>query len=233
MASASSSPAASSGLKSGPDGVVLLKPWEFVKQELGVLAAQGPKQMLEVGVYEGGGAVLWSRLLPLTRYVGLDHRDLATLHFPKAVEGVPRWASVQLVGGVSQDDPHGVERAMSLFDGPFDVVIDDASHQYGLSTATFELCFPRMAADGMYLIEDWNWAHSPGPWDSPTHPWHAAPSLANLVVRLVLLAAEHRDVVSRVDVRPNFAVVWRGPRALPARWRLDDALSRRALRELF
>ena len=222
----------SSGRASGPDGVVLLKPWDFVRQEYEVLASHPPRRLLEIGVFEGGGAVLWPRLLDLSRYVGLDRRDLSQLRFPSAVERDPRWTAVRFVGGASQADPAAVETAMSMLDGPPDAVIDDASHQYELSKRTFELCFPRVAPGGVYIIEDWNWAHSDGPWSSKGHPWHGAPSLANLVLRVVLLAAERRDLVSRVDVRPNFVAVWRGPTLIEGAWALDPTISRRRLKEI-
>ena len=219
----------SSGRTSGPDGVVLLKPWDFVTQELEVLAKLAPKRLLEVGVFEGGGAVLWPRLLDLRRYVGLDRRDLDALRFPPEVTNDPRWNAVRFVGGVSQADPGAIEAALAMLDGPPDAVIDDASHQYALSTRTFELCFPHLAPGGAYLIEDWNWAHADGPWQTKGHPWYGAPSLSNLILRIVLLAAERRDLVSRVDVRPNFVVVWRGAAPITGAFGLDGSIVHRPL----
>lgn len=220
----------SAGRTSGPDGVVLLKPWDFVAQEYVVLSALAPKRLLEVGVFEGGGAVLWPRLLDLHRYVGLDRRDLDALRFPSEVTNHPRWTAVRFVGEASQADPAAIGTALSMLDGALDVVIDDASHQYALSTRTFELCFPHLAPGGVYILEDWNWAHGEGPWHTNGHPWYGAPSLSNLVLRIVLLAAERRDIVSRVDVRPNFVVVWRGHAPISGAWTLDGSIVRRPLK---
>lgn len=222
----------SKGLASGPDGVVLLKPWDFVEQEYEVLASLAPKRLLEVGVFEGGGAVLWPRLLDLDRYVGLDRRDLDALRFPAEATDDRHWATVRFVGDASQADPGAIAAALSMLEGPLDAVIDDASHQYELSTRTFELCFPHLIPGGAYVIEDWNWAHGEGPWQAKGHPWHGAPSLSNLVLRIVLLAAERRDLVSRVDVRPNFVVVWRGSGRIGGSWTLDASIVRRPLKAI-
>ena len=38
---------------------------------------------------------------------------------------------------------------------PLDLVIDDASHLYGPTMASFEVLFPRLRPGGLYVIEDW------------------------------------------------------------------------------
>ena len=40
--------------------------------------------------------------------------------------------------------------------------VDDASHFYFESRATLNLALPYMRPDGLYVIEDWGWAHWPG-----------------------------------------------------------------------
>ena len=45
------------------------------------------------------------------------------------------------------------------FDGPLDLVLDDASHLFVPTRTSFELLFPRLAPGGLYVIEDWAWEH--------------------------------------------------------------------------
>jgi hypothetical protein len=47
------------------------------------------------------------------------------------------------------------------FSAPLDLVIDDASHIYGPTKASFQALFPLLRPGGLYLIEDWAWAHWP------------------------------------------------------------------------
>jgi hypothetical protein len=38
-------------------------------------------------------------------------------------------------------------------------VVDDASHRAGPTRASFNVLFPRLRPGGVYIIEDWCWAH--------------------------------------------------------------------------
>jgi hypothetical protein len=56
---------------------------------------------------------------------------------------------------------------------PLDLVIDDASHLYGPSLATFETLFPALREGGLYVLEDWKTSlnfpcHGGG--ENPDHP---------------------------------------------------------------
>ena len=47
------------------------------------------------------------------------------------------------------------------FEGePIDLVIDDASHLLEPTRASFEVLFPRLRTDGLFVIEDWAWEHA-------------------------------------------------------------------------
>ena len=212
--------------------VALAKPWAFVESELQALSGLNVRRMLEIGVKEGGSAVLWALLLPVERYVGVDIRPLE-IAFPSDVRNHPRWRAIRLYGNTSQDDREAIERIFdNEFDGPLDLIIDDASHQYELTRKAFEICFPKLRKGGIYLIEDWAWAQNDGPWSSATHPWHDRPSLANLVLRLVLLAASHRDIISRMEVRRQFVTVVRGPGRIGDTFDVEQAANgRRRLTE--
>jgi SAM-dependent methyltransferase len=192
------------------EGVVLLKPWPFVQDEIAALGDLGVRRMLEFGIYKGGSAVLWSLLLPLERYVGVDlqERELA---FPEDVTTHQRWRAVRLFGGVSQADRAAVRGILATeFSRPLDLVVDDASHQHLLTKAAFETAFPHLRPGGIYLVEDWAWAHRPGPWRDPTHGWFNAPSLVNLIFELTLLSASRPDIIPRIVITPGFVAVHRG-----------------------
>ena len=61
-------------------------------------------------------------------------------------------------------DQGDVETVTSIVDahfprGDLDLVIDDASHHVDLTEASFNVLFPRLRPGGLYVIEDWAWAH--------------------------------------------------------------------------
>ena len=99
------------------------------------------------------------------------------------------------------------------FDRAIDLVIDDASHVYEPTLASFETLFPHLRPGGLYIIEDWQWSYS----DEPP------PSLADAepVARLVheaLDAVGRRgagssrggEPVRSVTVAPGFAAIEKG-----------------------
>ena len=138
------------------EGVALLKDRKFFQKELDVLQSIGEvSRVFELGVWQGGSAAPWALTMPLTRYVGIDCRSV-DLPFPESLRRHPRWGAVRLHGNVPQADRESLRRIVDEdFDGPLDVVVDDASHMYAHSLASFETLFPRLRPGGMYLIEDW------------------------------------------------------------------------------
>jgi hypothetical protein len=67
-------------------------------------------------------------------------------------------------------------------------VVDDASHTYEETKASFEILFPLLQPGGIYLIEDWSWAHGPR-YQSPDAPFSKRPALSNLLFEQIMLLA--------------------------------------------
>ena len=94
-----------------------------------------PKSILEIGVAYGASLDLWREAFPDAAVYGVDRKDRGL------GENV-------FLGG--QDDPKLAKR-MAL-KGPFDLIVDDASHQPDHTLRTFELYFPMCSK--WYVIED-------------------------------------------------------------------------------
>jgi len=103
-----------------------------------------PVVILEFGVNQGGSLQMWRH------YFGRK----ATIY---GVDIDPRCAQL---GGrrikVFIGDQEDREFLRSIADeiGPIDVLIEDGGHTMGQQIATFEELYPRMTADGVFLIED-------------------------------------------------------------------------------
>jgi hypothetical protein len=66
-------------------------------------------------------------------------------------------AIVEIVG---QTDTAALDRIVQDdFDGPIDLIIDDASHFVSETRISFNALFSRLRPGGVYLVEDWSWAH--------------------------------------------------------------------------
>ncbi|MEQ8841723.1 MAG: hypothetical protein RIB98_12145 [Acidimicrobiales bacterium] len=71
--------------------------------------------------------------------------------------------SVRAYYGIDQSDPGLADILDREFgDSLLDLVLDDASHLYWPTRASFELVFPRLRFGGVYVIEDWASQHDLG-----------------------------------------------------------------------
>ena len=115
-----------------------------------------PVKMLEIGVggYShadcgGESLAMWRDFFPNGEITGLD------IH-AKSMDLGPR---VKIYQG-SQVDP-AVLTQIVRERGPFDIILDDGSHQNKHVIASFELLFPGLAAEGIYVVEDTQTAFHP------------------------------------------------------------------------
>jgi predicted O-methyltransferase YrrM len=101
-------------------------------------ATLGPKaKVCEFGVRNGESLRMWQSLFPLGEVTGVDIDSSSV--FPKDTKRVI----------CRQDDPELARL------GPFDLIVDDASHDGMLTRKTFEIMWPRVRPGGFYVVEDW------------------------------------------------------------------------------
>ena len=113
-----------------------------------------PIKLLEIGVQSGASLRMWKQYFPKAQIVGLDYFDVKPMEEDR----------IKIVQG-QQKDVKTMEEA--LLHGPFDIIIDDGSHQNPDIMASFEYLFPRMKPGGIYVIEDttctyWGDTHNVG-----------------------------------------------------------------------
>lgn len=197
----------------------------MVEEELSILGDRRVERMVDVGVYKGGSVVLFHKVLSPKKLIAIE---LNPARLPPLDDYVARHAGTIVVArGVNQADFAALDRICTAeFGGqPLDLVVDDASHFYQETRATFRALFPRLHAGGLYIIEDWSWAHwrgdfwqqqRGGPYFSDKEP------LTNLLIELILLCATSPEIVSRVDVTPGIFYVERGHASLSPGFELGE-----------
>ena len=168
--------------------------------------------MLELGLWDGGSLAFWHELLHPDKSVGLDLADRAdSAYFRRYVAERGLAERVKTYWATNQADAPRLKHIVAAeFAGPLDLVLDDASHLYGPSKASFEALFPRLRPGGLYILEDWAWAH----WrdfQAPDHAWAAEPAPTQLVTELCECAGSNLAVISSVTVYQGFVAVERGP----------------------
>ncbi|MDZ7926157.1 MAG: class I SAM-dependent methyltransferase [Agrobacterium sp.] len=168
--------------KSAQSDFTMMKSRSFLTQYL-QHEGEDFKRILELGVYQGGSFVFLDQVFNPDRISAVELSAVPIPALDAYVEKSKGRATVHY--GTSQDD---VQRLGEIIDqdfgGQLDLVVDDASHFYDQTRASFKLAFPRLRPGGLYIIEDWSWSFFED-YQGPDHPWAEHHSLANLAIDLM------------------------------------------------
>lgn len=176
-----------------------------------------PSSVLELGLWDGGSLVFWNEVLRPRKIVGLDLADRTDkAYFRDYVRSHGLAGRVVAYWRTDQADKQRLrEIAASEFQGRLDLIIDDCSHIYAPTKASFEALFPLLAPGGWYILEDWDWAHQPADVIRQI-PWARERSLTDLMIELVKLVGSFPDAFPRITIQPGFAAVQRGSHPMDA-----------------
>lgn len=194
--------------KTTADQMIVLKPQIWFERYKTFIPTD-VRRIVEVGIFEGGSIVLLADLFPNAEIIGIDLRkqnDFVLQH----IDALGYGDRVKLHYGVSQTDRAAIEQIISSAWGaePIDLVIDDASHVYDFSVATFDILFPRVRAGGFYVLEDWGWAHWPN--FSGDLANSGSRALSSMVLELVMATAGYSQAVAEVRALTAMAFIKRG-----------------------
>jgi len=103
--------------------------------------------LLEVGVCEGPSIRVWREYFPKANIYGWDIRN----KYLNTIRNIERVFPRQ----VDQSNKQQLKDGAKL-DGPFDLVIDDGSHEGPHQILTFETLWPHVKPNGYYIVEDVN-----------------------------------------------------------------------------
>ncbi len=189
-----------------------------------------PQRILEIGIWDGGSAALWFDLFRPHKHVAIDLIARGdSEYFTRFLEAHAAEQSLRTLWGVDQADEARLRAIVrDEFDGLLDLVIDDASHIYQPTLASFETLLPLVAPGGLYIVEDWAWEH----WtefQTLDHIWAAEESLTRLVHECVECAGHRASPIASITVMPGLFAVERSNAPLPADrpFRLREYISRR------
>ncbi len=189
---------------SDSDAFVLVKTDQMLEFYRG-LKEHNPKNIMEIGMYEGGSLVWYDKLYKPKKLVGLDLRrePIAALEAYKADH-----PHIETYYGRYQDKEGTRMAARQHFPTGIDLVVDDASHLYAQTKATFNMLFPMVRAGGHYIIEDWAWSFQPGQ-QGPDAVWADLPAMGNLALELTIMASQ-TNVIESVYIDRGLICVKKG-----------------------
>lgn len=210
------------------DRVAILKESRLLRQYLDFLAPHSIKNVFELGIWQGGSPLFYGLATDAEKVVALDINNPAPPALGGIIERYRLAEKVKLHFGVSQDDRAAVTAIMDaeFGDAPIDLVIDDASHNYERTKRCFEIVYPRLREGGLYIIEDWQWAHlDVAEFQNGTY-FGGDPALSNLIFELLIAYGSHPGLFWNMVVRDWFVAIQKGDAVAPD-FRLDDLLRMR------
>lgn len=228
------------------DAFTIMKQADLVARDESLLAELHEPRMVELGIGYGGSVAFFALRARPRKLVCLEHRPERLAQLDRFIHRRGLTDRVRLHFGVDQGDRERVASILSdeLGHEPLDLVVDDASHRYGPTLASFETIFPRLRPDGSYIIEDWAGLHEVATaferrLADVEHERHAilaarinerieagvSPEtpLSRLVIELMLTQTTDPGIVDEVCVNRHWIAVRRGRTPLePGSFRLAD-----------
>lgn len=192
------------------DRFCLRKPRDEVERYARFLAEHKSDAIFELGIYDGGSTALIAQLAEPSKLIAVDITAPRTPALKRFISQRGLDAAVRPFWEVDQADVARLTEIVEreLDSQPLDLVIDDASHLLGPTRNSFETLFPRLAPGGIYVIEDWAWAHA------PQGTWPDTPALTTLIFELVVAAAHSPAAIAELAIDGGWCAVKRGPAAL-------------------
>ena len=171
-----------------------------------------PRHVVELGVYQGGSTALFMELARPRRLVAIDRRRIERGPLSDHISQRSLDSVVRVHGGVDQADRPRLAGIVSeaFKRDALDLIVDDCSHKYAQTRASFNELFPRLRPGGIYVIEDWAWAHTSLDIEPLEGAWPDQVPLTRLLFELVLATPSVPGLIAELTVDHEWMVVERG-----------------------
>ncbi|MBX9941279.1 MAG: class I SAM-dependent methyltransferase [Candidatus Obscuribacterales bacterium] len=189
------------------------------------------KNILEIGMWDGGSLAILNEVFLPSKLVGIDSQSNRgdSDYFKQYLARHKLEKKVRTYWGTDQGDAEKLREILkSEFEQPLDLVMDDASHLYEPTKTSFEVIFPHLREGGIYIIEDWAWLHWP---EFDRDPYFAGRTgLTQLVLEIVEMIGSARGTPPAVlTVLPGFVAIEKTSLNLATDkpFRIEDYICRR------
>ena len=186
-------------------------------------------KILEIGIFKGGSVAFMDAAFSPEKLVAIEFDNNRQAALDDYIEKFGRSEAVFCEYGLDQSDSQRIPALLEVHfpNRDIDLVVDDASHYYEETRASFNMIFPYLKKGGMYIIEDWSWAHSEVPiFEDERFDWSKKPSLANLVFEIIMIFGSGRSagLISDLKVNKNMLFITRGDKDIaPGEFDISDA----------
>ncbi len=208
-----------SRFQSRVDEFCLVKNPTLVDSYLALIRDLRPKRIVEIGVLEGGSTALLALAAQPELLVSLERSPDLIEPLQSLIEARGLADRVHPKFGIDQSDSDAVRTEVleHLGDQKLDLIIDDASHLVEPTRSSFNVLSPLLRPGGMFIIEDWSWAHV----GFGTHLPDEEP-LTTVVFELVMALPTRPGLISSIRIDRDLAIIERGDLGLDGEFDLGD-----------
>lgn len=226
----------------------LRKPPDLVDQLAELCNSHHGETIVELGIAAGGSTAFIALMTQPHKLVACELAPTPVAALAELIRRRNLGDIVRPHYGIDQANKDALKRVLDdeLGNESIELVIDDASHNYEATLASFEVIFPRLKEGGLFIIEDWavdHWRrkvivaaiqHKPAKGGDTARqrfeatraeqsPRPSPAPLHRLAAELIQVARHRSDVVSNVSVDRHWVTVSRGTAALDSNnFRLSD-----------
>lgn len=178
------------------DAFTIVKNEPYLRVYEEIASGFSPRSLLELGIFQGGSYVFLDKLFKPHRMSAVDIRE-------KPVQPLSNYVARRenrfLHFGTSQCDGETLRQIVrEELANELDLVIDDACHTYEETKMSFEILFPLLNPGGIYVIEDWSWAHHPA-YQAANAAFGDRSALSNLLFEQIMLLGS-ASIISEIRI---------------------------------
>jgi cephalosporin hydroxylase len=213
----------------------IFKPRWRIDHYVDLLERLKPERIFELGIFLGGSAALFAELARPKRLVAVDNRSRQPRTLSDYLDRRGLSDLVRTYYDVNQADRARLMEIVgeAFGDEPIDLVVDDCSHLYKATRASFSVLFPLLRPGGVYVIEDWPWAHARVGARNPDGLKPDRVPLTRLVFELILAIPGVPGLIETIEIDSNAVQLTRGDTpADPSTFDLSKCSNARGLRLL-
>jgi Methyltransferase domain len=198
---------------SASDRFCVAKRRALISAYLDLLDERRPVRIMELGVFQGGSCALMALVADPELLITVDHKNERVPALDTFIAERGLGDHVHVHYGVDQADAVALRRIVDEHcgSGGLDMIVDDASHLVGPSRVSFNTLFPCLRPGGVYIIEDWSWAHVGFGVALPDEI-----PLTQLVFEVTMALPSRPGLIAELRIDRDWAMVVRGDAALEA-----------------
>lgn len=191
----------------------VFKPAWIIDRYVTLFAELKPRNIFELGIKWGGSSAFLQLLSNADKLVCIDIAPAPAPALDQFIREQQLQDRLKPFYGIDQSDQQRLRQiaATEFANTPLDLVLDDASHFLDQSRASFNALFPLLRKGGVYVIEDWPWAHAPTHFpDDALSLYPDREPLTKLIFEIVMACPSALGLIEKIEIDRNSVVIWRG-----------------------